>query len=161
LATGGPWGDPKHEIDPARSPRGSFYAATNWDCCNGGQSMRGVAMPGAPPAPPPLVVPPVPPTCCFPWDTAAYGNHSQPERFNHPYQYSSINPRNCYYDRMTPAPPTPPSRGRAFPPSNMEALMRYGDTGSPAMSSDLFSLCPTSLPFPMPRRLLTTISWDS
>src|SRR5208283_19449 len=43
---------------------------------------------------------------------------------------------------------------------NMEAVLRYGDTGSPALTSDLFLLCPLSLSNPKTRKLITTNSFD-
>src|SRR5262249_50650770 len=39
----------------------------------------------------------------------------------------------------------PPGNDSVFPISNMEALLRYGDTGSPALTSDLFRLLPINL----------------
>ncbi len=41
-------------------------------------------------------------------------------------------------------PFVPATPNRAFALSNMEALLRYGDTGSPGLTSDLFHLCPTN-----------------
>src|SRR5262249_20755161 len=55
---------------------------------------------------------------------------------------------------------------RRFDPYNMEALLRYGDTGSPAMASDLFKLCPNTFGDnntvlgPRNRRLVTVLSMD-
>jgi hypothetical protein len=49
------------------------------------------------------------------------------ERLRHPKLYN-------------PFLPTAPNR--AFAVSNMEALLRYGDTGSQGLTSDLFHLCP-------------------
>jgi hypothetical protein len=43
--------------------------------------------------------------------------------------------------------------------SEMEALLRYGDTGSPAMSSGLFALSPQSFALARARRLVTTHSF--
>jgi hypothetical protein len=54
----------------------------------------------------------------------------------------------------------PASQHRAFAPSNLEALLRYGDTGSPALTSELFRLCPDSFTDPRGRRLVTTHSFD-
>src|SRR5262249_53886254 len=41
-----------------------------------------------------------------------------------------------YYNAFT--------NGRLFQAADMEALLRYTDTGSPALRSDLFSVCPVS-----------------
>jgi hypothetical protein len=43
--------------------------------------------------------------------------------------------------------------------SDLEALLRYGDTGSPAMSSALFALSPQSFAVAKARRLVTTHSF--
>ena len=42
----------------------------------------------------------------------------------------------------------------------MEALLRYSDRGSPALTSDLFLLCPNSFGTAKTRRLVTTHSFD-
>jgi hypothetical protein len=49
---------------------------------------------------------------------------------------------------------------RVFPASSMEAVLRYGDTNSPALTSDLFRLMPVNLTNPQVRRLVTTHSSD-
>jgi hypothetical protein len=79
------------------------------------------------------------------------------ERWQHPLLYNYFQPAGD--DRM-------------FPISNMEALLRYGDTNSPALTSDFFRLCPNNFMFPndprtrtdgskwFARNLLTTISFD-
>jgi hypothetical protein len=64
---------------------------------------------------------------CFPTIPTGYGMGSQQERTGHPRLYN-------------PFRPTPPDR--TFALSDLEALLRYGDTGSPALTSELFSLCP-------------------
>lgn len=51
-------------------------------------------------------------------------------------------------------------RDSRFGVSNLEALLRYGDRGSPALGSDLFKLCPTSFSNARTRRLVTTHSFD-
>jgi hypothetical protein len=90
-------------------------------------------------------------TSCFPsyltatGGYAGYGNRSAAERKNHPSLYDSLQPMG---------------QNRAFPISNMEALLRYGDTNSPALTSDLFRLCPANLSDPRLRGLLTTHSFD-
>jgi hypothetical protein len=89
-----------------------------------------------------------------------YGNSSLTELTDHPLLYNYFQPA---LDNST------------FPVSNMEALLRYLDTGSPALTSDLFRLLPASLDpmrsvngngVPDPsvaakiRNLLTTHSFD-
>src|SRR5262249_29425418 len=53
-----------------------------------------------------------------------------------------------------------PGNDRRFPLSNMEALLRYGETGTHALTSDLFRLCPDSLRDTRTRNLVTTASYD-
>ncbi len=67
------------------------------------------------------------------------------ERVGHPLLYNVFRPSG---------------RDRVFALSNMEALLRYGDTGSPALTSELFRLCPTNLADAPTRRLVTTYSFD-
>jgi hypothetical protein len=64
---------------------------------------------------------------CFPAVPVGYGNNSDLERINHPKLYN-------------PYRPTYPDR--SFAVSEMEALLRYADTGSPALTADVFRLCP-------------------
>lgn len=90
-------------------------------------------------------------TSCFPsyltarGGYAGYGNRAAAERRNHPSLYDSFQPAG---------------QNRAFPIGNMEALLRYGDTNSPALTSDLFRLCPVNLTEQRLRGLLTTHSFD-
>src|SRR5205814_2417380 len=77
----------------------------------------------------------------FPNFTNGYGNGSGPpppppgppqvstERFNHPLNYN-------YFQTA--------GDDRLFGLSNMEALLRYGDSNSPSLTSDLFRLCPVN-----------------
>lgn len=56
---------------------------------------------------------------------------------------------------------TPPgSYDRVFSLSNMEALLRYGDTGSANITSDLLRLCPQNFSDPRKRMLVTLRSFD-
>ena len=52
------------------------------------------------------------------------------------------------------------STNNAFADSNIEALYRYGGTGSPALTSRMFRLSPASLANPQIQRMLTTRSFD-
>ncbi len=61
----------------------------------------------------------------------------------------------------------PAGDDRLFALSSLEALLRYGDTGSPALTSELFRLCPQNFGDPSDplgsarrRRLVTTHSFD-
>src|SRR5579871_3295957 len=54
----------------------------------------------------------------------------------------------------------PVPNDRAFALSNMEALLRYGDTGSPTLTSELFRSCPVNFGNARTRGLVTTHSFD-
>jgi hypothetical protein len=98
-----------------------FYAPIDLDGSNelaAGQPSAAIALPGTKPSLP---------YQCFPTPGAGYGNANRLERLNHPLLFN-------------PFHPTAPDR--IFALSNMEALLRYGDTGSPALTSDLYRLCP-------------------
>jgi hypothetical protein len=89
----------------------------------------------------------------FPTFPAGYSNGSpynlSPgppwERTDHPSDFSFFQPQGDDH---------------VFVVSNMEALLRYGDTGSPALTSDLFRLCPVSFADGRIRNLVTTHSFD-
>lgn len=86
----------------------------------------------------------------YPTFGAGYGNGSQAERTNHP----------ALFDVFAPVRKEAGNFDRTYPLSNMEALLRYGDTGSLALTSDLFRLAPTSFREPKARGLITTHSFD-
>jgi hypothetical protein len=90
-----------------------------------------------------------PPLSLFPSFLAAggYGDASNVsgERVNHPLRYNFFQPS---------------VDDRAFPASSMEAILRYNDTNSPALTSDLFRLMPINLSNPQIRRLITSHSTD-
>jgi hypothetical protein len=79
----------------------------------------------------------------FPDVPNGYGEGSATERRNHPLVFNFFNP---YQD---PPPPygnsDPNKRNLVFPISNMEALLRYGETNSPGLTSSLFRLCAQNL----------------
>src|SRR5262249_29955695 len=89
-----------------------------------------------------------PPWNCFPSFPPGYGNGSSgrpgTEGWEHPLLSNPF--RGTGHDR-------------AFAAWNMEALLRDGDTGADALSSELLRLCPASLRAPRARRLVTTHSW--
>jgi hypothetical protein len=76
---------------------------------------------------------------------STYGNGNVPERTNHPLLFNPI---------------TPQGDDRIFAAREMEALLRYTGTGTPALNSDLFGLCPLDFGFSRTRLLLTTHSFD-
>ncbi|HXG12395.1 MAG TPA: hypothetical protein VNK04_21745 [Gemmataceae bacterium] len=96
-----------------------FYAPVDFDGAQaGGAPSSQLSLPGALPALP----------CdCFPAAVSGYGNGSAGEGQGHPALYNPIRPM-------------PPDRLLSL--ANMEALLRYRDTGSQAFAADLFRLCP-------------------
>jgi hypothetical protein len=120
-------------------PTGRWYGPVDFDGMTPGGTLTG-----------PLVLPtrPTTPTgavSAFPTFPVGYDNSSAAELNNHPALF------NYYF---------PQGDDRIFLPSNMEALLRYGDKGSPALTSDLFRLLPQSLAQPRARGLVTTRSAD-
>jgi hypothetical protein len=83
------------------------------------------------------------------YTTYGNGTDSSLERFNHPLNFNLFQP--AIDDRV-------------FPAREMEALLRFTGTGTPALNSDLFRLCPNdfylSAQSARIRRLLTTHSFD-
>jgi hypothetical protein len=74
------------------------------------------------------------------------GSNTPPiERTWHAYQFNYFRPL---------------ADDRVFALSNMEALMRHGDTNSPALTSDLYRLLPSNMPIAQIRNLVTTHSFD-
>src|SRR5262249_19205249 len=67
------------------------------------------------------------------------------ERTNHPLLYNVFRPAGD---------------DRVFSVSNLEALLRHGDTGSQALACELRLLCPKNFADPRVRRLVTTHSFD-
>src|SRR5262249_51081445 len=93
-----------------------------------------------------------PPLSCFPSFLAAdgsshagYGNRSAAERLGHPLLYNPFRPA---------------ADDRAFAASNLEAILRHGDTGSQALASELARMSPANFGDPRVRRLVTTHSAD-
>jgi hypothetical protein len=89
---------------------------------------------------------------CFPNYPPGYGNGSAAECTNHPLLYNLFQPAGD---------------DRVFAASNLEALLRYGDTGSAGLTSELFRLCPENFGDPADpssaarrRNLVTTHSFD-
>jgi hypothetical protein len=88
---------------------------------------------------------------CFPTYPAGYGNGSTTERTNHPLLYNSFQLAGD---------------DRQFPLSNLEALCRYGDTGSSSFfGSELLRMAPNNFNDPLDingrrRRLVTLRSFD-
>src|SRR5262249_41350228 len=119
----------------------------------------------------PYPFPTLPQGTCFPqmdpvngFASAASGSQ---ELVNHPLAYNMFRPvpyppMNSNYPNL--------EDDRVFGVSNMEALLRYGDSGAPALTSELFRLCPlnfsksvdaaTQIASRRRRNLVTTYSFD-
>jgi hypothetical protein len=116
---------PHSPLAPYTEPYPKFYAPVDFD----GSDQNKNGAPSGPlmlaPTPGPLAVP----YQSFPDPPAGYsfGNGLQAERIHHPNLYN---------------PFTPTLPDRLFSLSNLEALLRYGDTGSPALTSEVFASCP-------------------
>jgi hypothetical protein len=118
--------------------RPHFYAQVDYDACQEKADFApslGLQLPGAG----------APPWQCFPLFPAGYGNGSVAERTKHPLLYNYFRPAGD---------------DRRFAASNLEALLRYGDTGSEALTSELVRLCPRNFADDRTRRLVTTHSFD-
>jgi hypothetical protein len=139
---GAPWagmfGTPG--LPGARAPafgRPHFYAQVDYDACQeaaGFVPSTGLRLPGAGAAA----------LQCFPDFGAGYGNGSPAERTDHPLLYNVFRPAGH----------------RRFAASELAALLRHGDTGSEALTSDLARLCPRNFADARTRRLVTTLSFD-
>jgi hypothetical protein len=123
-----------------------FYARADFDAVN--ESGAGVATGG-------LQLPGPGSFSCFPSFPPGYGDGSAPERWNHPLGYNYFRPSGD---------------DSFFGWANLEAPLRYGDTGSQALASHLFRLArgnfgDTSSPSAAQaaarrRNLVTTHSFD-
>jgi hypothetical protein len=126
----------------AAGPLPHAYAQADFDGANEGAG-------GFPTGPLGLPGLGAPPFACFPSFPPGYGNSSggQPgtERWQHP---------------ALGALSRPGGDDRRFAASNLEALLRYGDMGSPALTAELFQLCPANFVDARTRRLVTTHSAD-
>jgi hypothetical protein len=130
----------------ARAPAGRpmhFYSQVDFDGGNEitGQSSGPLLLPGSG-AP---VLSPFPSFLTAAGGYDGYGNGSARERRGHPLLFNPFQPAGD---------------NRTFGVSNLEALLRYGDTGSPALTSDLFRLCPANFAGARVRGLVTTHSLD-
>jgi hypothetical protein len=150
------WGDPLNQLAEDYTVKGPSYNPTDYDGTFTQQlavQFPGFSNPnindpktGAPPFTIPAFSP-------FPYYSFDFqGGDTYWECANHPLGYNFFNPSKSSYGTT--------ARGRNFEDWNMEALLRYGDTGSPALPSRLFRCCPKSLADPRVRRLLTTVAFD-
>lgn len=140
---GAPWtgnlGTPAKPGDkadwPALAPRG--YAQVDFDACDEGANHGPSRRLRLPDGTRPLVA--------FPTFPEGFGNESEGERTDHPALFNPFNPG--------------PGQ-RLFDASNLEALLRLGDTGAPGLTSELARLCPASLRERRSCGLVTTHSFD-
>jgi hypothetical protein len=114
------------------------YAQVDFDSCDeqaGNGPSSPVLLPGLG----------APPYSSFPLFATGYGNGLPLERIQHPALANLVRPAGDDH---------------VFAASNMEALLRYGDTGSPGLTSELFRLCPNNFRDPRMRGLVTTHTFD-
>ncbi len=83
-----------------------------------------------------------------------YKNSSAAELLNHPAQF------NFWAAGGNDIPPAAAGADRIFSTANMEALLRYGDKGSPALTSDPFRLLPQNFAQTRARNLVTLRSFN-
>ncbi len=124
---------------PPVGPLPHWYAPVDLDGCQELLLAQASEQPRLPGTSPSL------PYQCFPASPAGYGNASVLERINHPMVYNPFSPF---------AP------DRAFSLANMEAILRFGDTGIPALSPPVFRLCPQNFADRRVRGMVTTRSFD-
>ena len=147
------WGDNNFRMLLRRLPFGPFYSRTNADGNpHGAGEENAIRLPGGTP-----VGGEWHRHHSFPHYTGAYANGDQgTEARNNPAMFNFFDPSYTSY-RSTGFQALD---DRVFPHSNLEALLRYQDTGSPAQTSDLFLLCPGSFAHARTRRLVSTIGFD-
>lgn len=127
------------------APGGHFYCSTDLDCYEWGRFGLRIPQPGSGQTTPRLE---------HDFSHGWYQDAGM-DKPGHPNLYNPFWPEYSYY-LIDPAR----VNNRSFSASNLEALLRYRDIGSPAMSSELFQLCPNSFQDAKTRRLVTTHSFD-
>ena len=140
---GTPGASPLQSAPPRPLP--PFYSAFDFDACDEGPNGAVTA---------PIRVPGFGASSirCFPVYPAGYGGGSPAERLAHPLLDNVAVTRGDH---------------RIFPASDLEALLRPDDMGSPALVSNLLRICPQNFGLLLPaqaalrcRRLVTTMSAD-
>lgn len=143
---GWPWGNSWHQLDARYTVRGPHYAPSDGDGAR--PRTNGMRFPGFVT----VLGQQVPSYNCFPhfsddYDGWVNGSSGQ----NHPIKYNFFSPAATYFSDGT---------GQNYQAWEMDAVLRYGDTGSPSLPSRLFRLIPRNLADPKSRRLITTHSFD-
>jgi hypothetical protein len=124
-------------LNPFAAPP-PFYSRADYDACRAD---------GTPTAAPRLPIG----AECFPTYPDGWDNGSPAERAAHP---------SGYRIQGFPAYVNAADYDRRFAVSNLERLLRFGDTGSGALTSELVQLCPKTFAIDRARRLITTDSAD-
>ncbi|MBY0523682.1 MAG: hypothetical protein K2R98_09790 [Gemmataceae bacterium] len=135
---------------------GKFYSMTDANCHIPGKG--NLSVPGCPPFvwfPNWAGTPGCSATAAFPSTQTDYArdNFGGGDDSFYPNFYNFFDPSGWNMFRAGP-------KDRRFAASELEALLRYGDKGSPALRSDLFLLCPKSFADAKARRLVTTHAFD-
>ena len=157
LATGAPgrydlthWGQNWFKLSNVpdgyyKLPAGHFYAPTDLDC-NVASNSNAMRLPSG--------------ANCFPTWQGTYGNgylfSQNAEGRGHPRNYNYFSPEQNSWSNLG----LTAQQDRRYWPGELEALLRYGDNGSPALQSQLFRLCPNIFNNAATRRLVTTDSID-
>jgi len=142
----GKWCSGGYWVEDRLAPAGHSYNMTNLDC-NLFNSVK-------------LVMPArgtgrIIPTC-----QGTYGNgwvRPGLDQQNHPMLFNFFDPTQNVYHKGGVLSPL---ADRRFHVRSMDAILRYRDAGSPALSSELFLLLPQSLAIDKNRRQVTTHSFD-
>ncbi|MBY0523188.1 MAG: hypothetical protein K2R98_07305 [Gemmataceae bacterium] len=148
------WGNSNFRLRDQLTPAGPHYAMTDYDGWNGTIAGYQLRVPGNNWAG----------TYTWPmhdlpfhngWGALALASGDFEGR-SHPRLYNYFSPEQNTYSTLG----VTAQKDRRFAASNMEALLRFGDCGSPALTSNLFLLCPQSFQSAKTRRLVTTHSFD-
>ncbi|MBL8795800.1 MAG: hypothetical protein JNM56_17985 [Planctomycetia bacterium] len=158
---GGAWGLGDRQLVDHWAVRGPFYMPTNYDGAAGNATTNGIPRfpghwDGAVPRTSPSIGY-VPSFSAFPYYTGDYdgGKRSASANtglLNHPVKFNFFDPPSTSFFGD--------GQGTIYDVRDLEAVLRHGDTNSPAMSCDLFHACSQSLASAKARRLITTHAFD-
>src|SRR5262249_48437461 len=136
------WGREENRVSPGRVLYGPFYSRIDTDGFDTNEQPDAMRLPGR-----------------AGWDghhsfpdyNVPYANAYSTELRNSPILFNFLDPS---YTTYTSGGGVRPMRDRVIAHSNLEALLRFGDTGSPALTSELFQLCPNNFANAKTRRLV-------